>query len=103
MYDFTDPTAPPAIQRRDFVRSLSAAATAALMADAPRNVLGGDVIVHPKASADACILLWMGGGMAAPDTFDPKRYEPYREGLEVARMLSTFPAINTSVDGLQIC
>ena len=103
MYDFTDPTAPPAIQRRDFVRSLSAAATAALMAGAPRNVLGGDVIVHPKASADACILLWMGGGMAAPDTFDPKRYEPYREGLEVARMLSTFPAINTSVDGLQIC
>lgn len=103
MYDFTDPTAPHAIQRRDFVRSLSAAATAALMAGAPRNIFGADAVEHPKATADACILLWMGGGMAAPDTFDPKRYEPYREGLEVARMLSTFPAINTSVDGLQIC
>ena len=103
MYDFTDPTAPHAIQRRDFVRSLTAAATAALMAAAPRHVIGADAIIHPKATADACILLWMGGGMAAPDTFDPKRYEAYREGLEVARMLSTFPAINTSVDGLQIC
>jgi Protein of unknown function (DUF1501) len=103
MYDFTDPTAPHAIQRRDFVRSLTAAATAALMAGSPRNIYGADAIEHPKATADACILLWMGGGMAAPDTFDPKRYEPYREGLEVARMLSTFPAINTSVDGLQIC
>ena len=103
MYDFTDPTAPHAIQRRDFVRSLTAAATAALMVRAPRHVIGADAILHPKATADACILLWMGGGMAAPDTFDPKRYEPYREGLEVARMLSTFPAINTSVDGLQIC
>lgn len=103
MYDFTDPTAPHAIQRRDFVRSLTAAATAALMAGAPRHVIGADAIIHPKATADACILLWMGGGMAAPDTFDPKRYEAYREGLEVARMLSTFPAINTSVDGLQIC
>ena len=103
MNDFTDPSAPHAIQRRDFVRSLSAAATAALMTGAPRKIFGADAIQHPKATADACILLWMGGGMAAPDTFDPKRYEPYRAGLEVARMLSTFPAINTSVDGLQIC
>ncbi len=103
MYDFTDPTAPPSVQRRDFVRSLAAAATAALMSGSPRNIYGADTIAHPKPTADACILLWMAGGMAAPDTFDPKRYEPYREGLEVARMLSTFPAINTSVDGLQIC
>ncbi len=103
MQDFTDPSAPHYIQRRDFVKSLSAAATAALMTGAPRNVFGSDAIEHPKATADACILLWMGGGMAAPDTFDPKRYEPYREGLEVAQMLSTFPAIDTSVDGLKIC
>ncbi len=103
MHEFTDPTAPRSIQRRDFVRQLSMAATAALMTAAPRPLWADEKLQHPKATADACILLWMGGGMAAPDTFDPKRYEPYREGLEVARMLSTFPAINTSVDGLQIC
>lgn len=41
--------------------------------------------------------------MAAPDTFDPKHYEPFRVGLPVADMLSTFPAIDTAVSGLQIC
>ena len=53
--------------------------------------------------ADSCILLWMGGGMAAPDTFDPKHYEPFRVGLPVSEMLSTFPAIDTAVSGVQIC
>jgi hypothetical protein len=41
--------------------------------------------------------------MAAPDTFDPKHYEPFRVGLPVSEMLSTFPAIDTAVSGVQIC
>ena len=65
-------------------------------------MFGGEDIDHPMATADACILLWMGGGMAAPDTFDPKHYTPYREGLPVNEMVSTFPAIDTSVNGLKI-
>jgi len=44
----------------------------------------------------------MGGGMAAPDTFDPKRYLPFEKGLEVNKILSTFPAIDTNVDGIKI-
>ncbi|MCA9066673.1 MAG: DUF1501 domain-containing protein, partial [Planctomycetaceae bacterium] len=40
---------------------------------------------------------------AAPDTFDPKGYQPFRKGLPVSEMLSTFPAIETAVPGLQIC
>ncbi len=104
MIEFTDPTAPRSVQRRDFLRSLTAASAAAMMVGEPRP-LHAEVpkFEHPKPTADACILLWMAGGMAAPDTFDPKAYEPYREGLEVAKMLSTFPAIPTAVDGLQIC
>ena len=99
-----DPTAPKHIVRRDFVRRLSAAATAALACSAPR-ALAGEVgsVEQPRATADSCILIWMGGGMAAPDTFDPKRYEPFRVGLPVKDMLSTFPAIETAVSGLQIC
>ena len=38
--------------------------------------------VHPAARADACIVLWMAGGMAAPETFDPKQYAPFEKGLE---------------------
>jgi hypothetical protein len=48
------------------------------------------------------ILLWMGGGMAHTETFDPKRYTPYEPGLEAERVLSTFPAIDTAVDNIKI-
>lgn len=96
-----DPARPLYLERRDFVKSLAAAATAAFAAREPQAL--ASEVVHPKPTADACILLWLAGGMAAPETFDPKRYEPFADGLEVARMLSTFPAIPTSVDGLQIC
>jgi len=59
-------------------------------------------IKHPEAKADSCILIWMAGGMAAPDTWDPKRYFPFQEGLEVEKILSTFPAIDTAVDNIKI-
>ncbi len=89
--------------RRDFIKSLSAASVAAWMSGEPQAVMAnaGKTAIPPKA--DACILLWMAGGMAAPDTFDPKRYVPYENGLEVKKMLSTFPAIDTAVDGIRIC
>ncbi|HEY1081257.1 MAG TPA: DUF1501 domain-containing protein [Prosthecobacter sp.] len=90
------------IARRDFVKKLAAATAAAWMSGEPRLVRGAG-LQHPEARADACILLWMAGGMAAPETFDPKRYVPFEKGIEVSRMLSTFPAIATAVDGLKIC
>lgn len=95
----------PENTRRDFLRQLAAAGTAALMARAPRLLAaeGGAEVVQPKATADTCILLWMAGGMAAPETFDPKRYQPFEKGVPVRNVLSTFPAIPTSVDGVQIC
>jgi len=87
--------------RREFLRSLSASALAALAASAPRRLTAAEE--QPVPRADSCILLWMGGGMAAPDTFDPKHYEPFRVGLPVSEMLSTFPAIDTAVSDVQIC
>lgn len=91
----------PEQPRRDFLKKLSAASIAALMARGPRA--SAETIIQPAATADACILLWMGGGMAAPETFDPKRYQPYENGAPVSQMLSTFPAIDTSVDNIKIC
>lgn len=84
--------------RRDFLKKLGAASAATLAMNAPRA--RAENVGHPAAKADCCILLWMGGGMAAPDTFDPKHYEPFREGLPVAEVGSTFPAIPTSVSGI---
>jgi hypothetical protein len=101
---------PAGLARRDFLRQLALAGTAALMAPEPRLLgagiesgTGATPIAHPRATADACIVLWMGGGMAAPETFDPKRYRPYEKGVAIKDILSTFPAIDTAVDHIKIC
>jgi hypothetical protein len=84
---------------------MSAAGVAALMASEPQPLradAAGAKIKHPVAKADTCILLWMAGGMAAPETFDPKRYLPFEIGLPVEKVMSTFPAIDTAVDNIKI-
>ena len=43
-----------------------------------------------EPTADALIVLWMAGGMAQTETFDPKRYTPYAPGLKSSEVLSTF-------------
>ncbi len=88
--------------RRDFLRQLGAASLAALATGAPRLAHAGEAIQQPKATADTCILLWMAGGMAAPDTWDPKHYEPFEKGLEIKKIGSTFPAIDTVVDNIKL-
>src|SRR6516165_246468 len=88
--------------RRDFLKSMSAAAAATLLLPEPRPVQSAEPVQHPEPTADTCILLWMAGGMAAPETFDPKRYTPFEVGVPSNRILCTFPAINTAVDGIRI-
>ena len=92
------------IARRQFVKQLSAGSLAALGCGATR-VWGedeGHQVKHPQARADSCILIWLAGGMAAPDTFDPKRYFPFEKGLDVSKILSTFPAIDSVVDDIKL-
>ena len=87
--------------RRDFLKAMMAGGAAALAGSEPR-LLGAEGVVQPTPTADACILLWMGGGMAAPDNLDPKRYFPFEVGTEVEKIISTFPAIDTAVDDIKI-
>jgi hypothetical protein len=83
--------------RRDFLRGASAAMLSALAAGDPRQILAApEETIRP--TADTVIVLWMGGGMAATETFDPKRHTPFEPGLESNRVLSTFPSIDTAVD-----
>ncbi len=87
--------------RRDFVRGLSAATLGALAAGYPRQLLAGETAARLPSTADTVIVLWMGGGMAATETFDPKRYTPFKAGMNPNTVLSTFPSIPTSVDGVR--
>jgi hypothetical protein len=94
--------------RREFLKTASAATLAAMAANFPRALQSADKptdkygpAANPKPSADAVILLWMAGGMAHTETFDPKAYTPFKPGLESKAVLSTFPAIDTAVDHIK--
>jgi len=85
--------------RRDFLKTASAATLGALSAGYTRPIFAAEPA--SKATADTVIILWMGGGMASTETFDPKRYVPYEKGLDPSRVLSTFPSIDTAVDNIK--
>ena len=89
------------LTRRDFMRVSAAATLAALAAGQPRQLWPqGRKKIEPRA--DTLILLWMAGGMAQTETFDPKAYTPFERGMESKRVLSTFPSIDTVVDPIKI-
>ena len=74
---------------------MNAAALAALAAGEPRLVRAAPSRSStPEPTADTIILLWLAGGMAAPETFDPKRYTPFEIGVPSEKILCTFPAID---------
>jgi hypothetical protein len=87
--------------RRDFLKTTSAATLSALSAGFPRQILAaGEEKITP--TADTVIILWMAGGMAHTETFDPKRYTAFERGLKANQVLSTFPQINTVVDNIKL-
>ena len=89
------------VNRRHFLRSTAAATMAALTGGFPKTLWPAEKTkIQPKA--DTLILLWMGGGMAQTETFDPKRYTPYESGLASNLVLSTFPSIDTVVDTIKL-
>ena len=93
------------LERRKFLKALALGNAAAWMAGEPKLLAAnpeGVKLIHPPAKADSVIILWMAGGMAAPDTFDPKKYIPFKAGVPVAQVESTFPAIDTVVDNIKI-
>lgn len=89
--------------RREFIKTASKATLAAMAAGAPASsLLTGCTKVKPlnTSTADTVILLWMAGGMAHTETFDPKKYTPFEKGMEGNRVLSTFPNFPTVLDGI---
>jgi hypothetical protein len=87
--------------RRDFLKTASAATLSALAAGSARPVLAAAASEKLEATADSVIVLWMAGGMAHTETFDPKRYTAFEKGISPDRLLSTFPAIDTAVDPIK--
>jgi hypothetical protein len=60
------------------------------------------LLVHPKARADACIWIWLPGGVAQTDVWDPKLFTPYRQGMRGSEVLGTCESIPTAADGIRL-
>ena len=85
--------------RREFLRrsgtclaGASALGPAALSAD-PREER-----LYPRGKAEHCIFVWLGGGAAHIDTWDPKRVGDFKKEAG-----SAYPAIETAIPGVQVC
>jgi hypothetical protein len=87
--------------RRDFLKRTSAATLSAMAAGAPlTQFLASCNRKKINSRADTVILLWMAGGMPHTETFDPKKYTPFKKGMEANSVLSTFNSVPTVLDGV---
>src|SRR4051794_32974568 len=82
--------------RREFLQS-GLLATAALAASATARA-ESKAKPKPRGKADACIMLWLGGGAAQVDTFDTKG-----RGDGKKRPGSYYDAIPTAIPGASVC
>ncbi len=91
------------ITRRKFLQA-TAAATATVGLSSPTFAAEEKSSTKPKLTpkADAMILIWLPGGMAQTDMWDPKRSTPFRAGMKGNELLGTCKSIPTSADGIFI-
>jgi len=54
---------------------------------------------YPQGKAEHCIFVWLGGGAAHMDTWDPKRVGDPQKKIAG----SAYPAIDTAIPGVQVC
>ena len=54
---------------------------------------------YPQGKAEHCIFIWLGGGCAHTDTWDPKRLGDPQKKIAG----SAYPAIDTAIPGVQLC
>lgn len=84
------------MNRRNFLRCAAAVAATPLL---PRLGFAAEGKAMPRGKAEHCIFVWLGGGMAQIDTFDPKRRGNPKAAPKLAG--SDYAAIDTAVPGIQ--
>ena len=75
--------------RRDFLKGIAATG----MASALPASLGASGPQITTGAADALIVIWLPGGIAQTDTWDPKQYTPFGAGMKGSELLGTCPSI----------
>jgi len=91
------------LTRREFVRNCGQAALVTLgtshVFGGPKTSLSADEAVLPKATADSCIFIWLGGGACHLDTWDPKK----KGDAKAKKPGSYYDAIDTAIQDAQLC
>ncbi|MEM7011813.1 MAG: DUF1501 domain-containing protein [Verrucomicrobiota bacterium] len=84
------------MNRRHFIQTSAATAIAgSTFASESKST------AHLAGKAEHCIMMWLGGGMAQIDTFDPKAVGDNK--AKDKKPGSHYPAIDTVVPGVQVC
>lgn len=87
------------MKRRTFLQQTGAVAGTTL---AGRSLFASPAAANvPKGNAEHVIFLWLGGGMAQIDTFDPKRRGNSKASPKVAG--SEYGTVDTIVPGVKFC
>src|SRR5438552_11734299 len=88
------------MNRRQFLTTtVGALASCALKSNAAAAAESAAAAPLLKGKAEHCIFIWLGGGMAQVDTFDPKRLGDPR----TRSAGSAYEAIPTAVPGVNVC
>jgi hypothetical protein len=97
------------IDRREFVKRSLIGGGALMAPSTLTSWLGDRALAAPAqraqrlpAKADSVIMIWLPGGVAQTDTWDPKTHTPFMPGMKGSELLGTCPSISTSVDGLRL-
>jgi hypothetical protein len=84
------------LSRRYFLAAVTAAAPAAA---GMRLARGSEANDFPRGKAEHCIFVWLGGGAAQIDTWDPKQKGDAKAG----KAGSYYDAIPTAIPGVEVC
>ncbi len=86
--------------RRDFLESAAGLGAAGAMLSLPLPGIADEATkALLKGSAEHCVFLWLGGGVAQIDTFDPKRQT--KDGLKDPG--SAYASIPCAIQGEKVC
>lgn len=88
------------MKRRTFLQASAATMVANSVANATDNAKSNTPPSDlPLGKAEHCVMIWLGGGMAQIDTFDPKAMGD----AKAKKAGSYYPSIETAVPGIQVC
>ncbi|MCP4853963.1 MAG: DUF1501 domain-containing protein [Fuerstiella sp.] len=87
------------MKRRNFLIDTTSAASTAVFASHAGAVQDSRKHSVPFGKAEHCVMIWLGGGMAQIDTFDPKMMGD----AKAKKAGSYYSSIDTAVAGIQVC